>query len=263
MRLYWGHGSYNEEIKRAIKRMKRTSLVPRQIFRQSALVVIDIQNDFCAPNGLAARYAESPAALERAVTNSASLIEYARLVGIPCIFVRSLMDNKYKLPKMLDRHRKLGIKQQICREGKWGADFYRVHPTSNECVITKHTNDAFLYTFLEPLLRKRQARTVIICGFYTEICVEDTVRSALQRGFHVVIPEECTAGLSLTCMKVSLLNMNALQASVIPLQSLVSFNVNGAPVDSAKRFAGPELPFKVQGELRPVDLSSEGASSSQ
>ncbi len=247
--------------------MKRSSLVgPRPIsspiLRQSVLVVMDVQNDFCAPNGLAARYAESPASLEGAVTNSAALIEYARTAGIPCIFVRSLMDNKYKLPKMLDRHRKLGIKQQICREGKWGADFYRISPNSNECIVTKHTNDAFLYTFLEPLLRKRQARTVIVCGFYTEICVEDTVRSALQRGFHVVIPEECTAGLSLVCMKVSLLNMKALQASVVPLQSLVSSNVNGAPVDAAKRFAEPELPFKVPGELRSVDLSIEEASSS-
>jgi nicotinamidase-related amidase len=216
--------------------------------------VLDIQNDFCAPDGLAARYAESPACVERAVAHSATLVEYARTVGIQCIFVRSLMDNKYKLPKLLDRHRKLGVKQQICREGKWGAEFYRIHPKNSECVVTKHTNDAFLYTFLEPLLRKHRARTVIICGFYTEICIEDTVRSALQRGFHVVIPEECTAGLSSTCMRASLLNMSALQADVISLRDLMSPKEPEARIDSARQFAEPELPFTMSDEV-----SSEGA----
>jgi ureidoacrylate peracid hydrolase len=184
--------------------------------------VIDIQNDFCAPGGAAAEHAESLGCLEHAVVNSARLVDHARAVGIPRIFVRSVMDNKYKLPKTLDRHRKLGLKREICQEGKWGSEFYRIHPTDDECVVTKHTNDAFLYTFLEPLLRKLRARTLIVCGFYTELCVEDTVRAALQRGFHVVIPEECTAGLSLACMRMSLLNMAAFQVDVVALQSLTA-----------------------------------------
>ena len=234
--------------------MKRSSPGSRPAFRKAALVVLDIQNDFCAPNGLAACYAESPACVERAVDHSATLVEYARTAGMECIFVRSLMDNKYKLPKLLDRHRKLGLKQQICREGKWGAEFYRIHPRNSECVVTKHTNDAFLYTFLEPLLRKHRARTVIICGFYTEICIEDTVRSALQRGFHVVIPEDCTAGLSLTCMRASLLNMSALQADVIPLRDLMSSKEPGARIDSGGTFAEPEVPLRISDEV-PCDGS--------
>jgi len=182
---------------------------------------MDLQNDFCAPGGLAVRYAEAPECLERAVANSELLIEHARRTGIPRIFVRSFMDNKYKLPKMLDRHRRLGLKEQICREGTWGAEFYRVVPRSQECVVTKHTNDAFLYTFLEPLLRKCHARTVILCGVYTELCVEDTVRAALQRGFHVIVPEDCTAGLSSACTRASLANMAAFQVEVISLRDLI------------------------------------------
>jgi len=201
--------------------MKRSLLGSRPAFRRAALVVMDLQNDFCAPGGLAVRYAEAPECLERAVANSELLIEHARRTGIPRIFVRSFMDNKYKLPKMRDRHRRLGLKEQICREGTWGAEFYRVVPRSQECVVTKHTNDAFLYTFLEPLLRKCQARTVILCGVYTELCVEDTVRAALQRGFHVIVPEECTAGLSSACTRASLANMAAFQVEVISLRDLL------------------------------------------
>lgn len=201
------------------------------------------------------RYAESPDCLERAVANSELLVEHARRLGTPRIFVRSLLDNKYKLPKMLDRHRRLGLKEQICREGQWGAEFYRVAPRRDECVVTKHTNDAFLYTFLEPLLRKVQARTVIMCGLYTELCVEDTVRSALQRGFHVVVPEDCTAGLSLACARASLANMAAFQVDVVALRHLIPTIADAAPASAAERLAEPEPPLVVAGEFEAVVIN--------
>jgi ureidoacrylate peracid hydrolase len=210
---------------------------------------MDLQNDFCAPGGLAVRYAEAPEDLERAVANSALLVEHTRSAGIPRIFVRSFMDNKYKLPKMLDRHRRLGLKEQICREGTWGAEFYRVIPRTNECVVTKHTNDAFLYTYLEPLLRKCRARTIILCGVYTELCVEDTVRAALQRGFHVIVPEDCTAGLSRACTQASLAAMAAFQVEVISLRDLVPPMVEAAPVRAAEHLREPEAPGGVAGGL--------------
>jgi nicotinamidase-related amidase len=201
--------------------MTRAAPASRRLCRRTAVVVLDIQNDFCAPDGVAARYAESLEALESAVEKSTILLEEARKAGVPRIFVRSVMDNKYKLPKLLDRHRRLGF-QEICREGKWGAEFYRVRPKEDECIVTKHTNDAFLYTFLEPLLRKHQTQTIVMCGVYTELCVEDTIRSALQRGFHVRLPEECTAGLSIECRATSLSNMRALQVEVASLRDLLS-----------------------------------------
>jgi ureidoacrylate peracid hydrolase len=212
-------------------------------------VIIDLQNDFCAPGGLAVRYAESPEAIERAVANTELLVAHARRTGIPRIFVRSLLDNKYKLPKMLDRHRRLGLKEQICREGTWGAEFYRVTPTRAECVVTKHTNDAFLYTFLEPLLGKAQARTVILCGVYTELCVEDTVRSALHRGFHVIVPADCTAGLSSACTQASLVNMAAFQVDVISLRELLPAAGEVAPASPPEPLAESEVPLGVAGEL--------------
>jgi nicotinamidase-related amidase len=211
-------------------------------------VIIDLQNDFCAPGGIAVRYAESPEALERAVASTELLTAYARRIGIPRIFVRSLLDNKYKLPKMLDRHRRLGLKEQICREGTWGAELYRVIPTRAECVVTKHTNDAFLYTFLEPLLRKAQARTVILCGVYTELCVEATVRSALQRGFHVIVPEDCTAGLSSACTQASLANMAAFQVDVLSLRELLPAVEQDATASLAEHLAEPEMPLGMAGE---------------
>lgn len=180
-----------------------------------AIAAIDIQNDFCDRNGRAASYIENLNTIEHAVHNTAKLLARGRQLRMPCVFVRSFMDNKYKLPSLLKKHAQLGITQEVCREGTWGSEFYDIAPQSQDFTVTKHTPDAFLYTFLEPLFRKFDVDTVIVCGVFTEICVESTVRSALQRGFHITIPIDCTAGMSEVCVNQSLDTMSALGATVV------------------------------------------------
>jgi ureidoacrylate peracid hydrolase len=187
---------------------------------KSAVVVIDVQNDFCSPQGVVRKYAEDLDWIEVGVGNSLRLVDLARSGGAPTFLVRSLMDNKYKLPSLLKKHTSLGIENQICKEGTWGAEFYRLTPKAEDLVVTKHTNDAFLYTFLEPLLWKYSIRTVVLAGVFTEICVTETARSALQRGFEVVVVEDCTAGLSHRCASVALSELKALQVKVISLDRM-------------------------------------------
>lgn len=189
-----------------------------------ALVAIDLQNDFCAPEGAVVRggHAARPETIEQAASNTVGLARALRGAGVPCIFVRSFLDDKYKLPSVLRRHRALGITTRVCQEGSWGAEFYKVEVDPSDCLITKHTNDAFLYTFLEPLLRKMGADTLILSGVYTELCIEDTARSAILRGFHVFLAEDCTAGLTPACMRTSIETMRAFQIGVASSSTLVS-----------------------------------------
>jgi ureidoacrylate peracid hydrolase len=195
-----------------------------EVRARAALVVIDLQNDFCAPDGavLKGGYAEDPEAIERAVDHTIRLALLLRRAAVPCIFVRSFLDDKYKLPSLLKRHRTLGITTQLCRENTWGAELYKTRLDASDCIVTKHTNDAFLYTFLEPLLRKAGADTLILSGVYTELCIEDTARAAIQRGFHVLVAEDCTAGLAAACTTVSLETMRALQIDVVSSSELLS-----------------------------------------
>jgi ureidoacrylate peracid hydrolase len=191
---------------------------------RAAVVVIDLQNDFCAPEGVIRRhgYAEDPEAIERAVERTIELCDALRRAGGPCIFVRSFMDDKYKLPNLLRRHKALGLTRQVCKENSWGAGFYRIQLEEPDRIVTKHTNDAFLYTFLEPLLRKLEATTIVLAGVYTELCVEDTARSAIARGFHVVLAQDCTAGLSRVCARASLDTLRAFQVEVLESSALIS-----------------------------------------
>lgn len=60
-------------------------------------------------------------------------------------------------------------------------------------VVSKCTGDAFVGTGLGDLLRSRGVRCVVVSGLQSEMCVADTVRSALRLGFTVVLPRDAHA----------------------------------------------------------------------
>jgi nicotinamidase-related amidase len=59
-----------------------------------------------------------------------------------------------------------------------------------EYVIRKRTDDGFHETELSSLLTERAVRHVAVCGVMSEMCVSATTRSALNLGYHVVLPHD-------------------------------------------------------------------------
>jgi nicotinamidase-related amidase len=57
-------------------------------------------------------------------------------------------------------------------------------------VIRKDTDDGFHKTELSSLLNKRAIRHLAVCGVMSEMCVSATARSALNLGYHVVLPHD-------------------------------------------------------------------------
>jgi streptothricin hydrolase len=57
-------------------------------------------------------------------------------------------------------------------------------------VIRKDTDDGFHKTELSSLLNKRAIRQLAVCGVMSEMCVSATARSALNLGYHVVLPHD-------------------------------------------------------------------------
>ena len=57
-------------------------------------------------------------------------------------------------------------------------------------VIRKTTDDGFHETELANVLTERRIRHLAVCGVMSEMCVSATARSALSRGYHVVLPHD-------------------------------------------------------------------------
>ena len=81
---------------------------------------------------------------------------------------------------------------EICATGTWGAEYYRVQPTNDDCEVVKHRYSAFVGTTLEVILRSLARQTVVVTGVTTNVCVESTVRDAYMRDYRPLLVEDCT-----------------------------------------------------------------------
>jgi ureidoacrylate peracid hydrolase len=161
----------------------------------TALIVIDVQNDFCAPDGFFDRIGHDLTAIHAAVDRFVELIPVARAAGLRIIFVRGIYDEHYLSPAMIARHRRMDYPVEHCLEGTWGADFFRVRPdpAAGDLVVSKHRYSAFIDTDLPAILRANGIENLVVGGVATNVCVESTARDAYMHDYHVVFLADCSA----------------------------------------------------------------------
>ncbi|MEV7780220.1 isochorismatase family cysteine hydrolase [Kitasatospora sp. NPDC088351] len=163
----------------------------------TTLVVVDVQNDFCAGPTALARYRGDPATLDAVTTNVARAVDLAREHGTEVVFVRFVGDVAHQGPSWRQRDAALGKKPK-CLDGSWGAEFHKVSPAPGERVFTKRACfDAFLSDGFEQHLVRRGTGHLVFAGLYTDVCVDSTARTAFQKGFHVTVLTDCTTSLHL------------------------------------------------------------------
>ncbi len=158
----------------------------------TALLIVDVQNDFCAPGGhTEARLGKDVADCQAVVEPVERLAAAARRAGAPVVWIKADYDRAYLSPPIHARQIARGIEKAYCVSGTWGAEFYRVSPDDGDLTIEKHRHSAFAGTELDQILRDRGIRTVVVAGVQTHVCVESTLRDASARGYYVVVPGDC------------------------------------------------------------------------
>ena len=190
-----------------------------------ALIVIDIQNDFCAPGGTVDREGGDTSRVREMLPTLQSLIEAARKVGVLVIFVRnaySTEENWYLSDVWLEQasRRRNGealTKWDSCAPGSWQADFYDpIRPLPSEPIVTKHRYNAFHQTDLDLILRGHGIRTIITSGISSNICVESTARDGFMRDYYVVFPSDATAAYTEQAHAATLRVINSHFGEVVP-----------------------------------------------
>jgi len=169
----------------------------------SALLIVDVQNDFCAEGGGMHREGRDLSLVQAMVPRLAALIEQARAAGVPCIWIRNVYNNEPNwylsevwLEQAMRRRKGAYVEFPMCERDGWGGDFYQVRPRPDEVIMIKHRYGAFESSDLDLILRSRGIRTVIMTGVATNVCVETTARQAFLRDYYVVFTSDCTATYS-------------------------------------------------------------------
>ena len=161
----------------------------------TAVLVVDMQNDFCAEGGyLQRKYGVDTAASAPLAANIMALVQAARDGGALVVWIKAIYDEDLISAAHRARSRALGGGETVCASDSWGADFYAgVQPLPDEPVINKHRYSAFHGTDLAARLDERGIKTLILTGVSTNVCVDSTLRDGFFAGYHVVLPEDCVS----------------------------------------------------------------------
>jgi nicotinamidase-related amidase len=180
--------------------------MPTLIAKHCAVLVVDMQNDFCHREGHYGRAGNNIASFVAAIEPVSRLIGKARDAGAAVAYTRLVYD---KLAgSMEDRHvlkpRRWIPKGERLRPGTWGAAVIdELAPIPGDIVIDKAGYSAFESTDLETQLRSRGVTTIIVCGVVTYACVLATAFTAFDRGFDVVLVSDATGSWSDTLATAS------------------------------------------------------------
>jgi ureidoacrylate peracid hydrolase len=163
----------------------------------SAVIVIDVQNDFCHEKGALAEMGEDVNRIQQNMHNLSLLINEARSMNVLTIFIQSTYntrDMRYLSPAWKEKQGRVRNGASICADGSWGQEFYgNIKPMENEIVVRKHRYSAFVGTDLDVILRSREIRTLILTGVTTNVCVETTARHGFMKDYYVVVLKDCVA----------------------------------------------------------------------
>lgn len=189
--------------------------------QRAALLVVDVQNDFCHERGACSRVGFDMTAIQQSVGNLLGLIDAARKAGVPVIFVKTHHDRWTDSAAWLTRGpRKAG--GEICATGSWGAELYRVEPAAGERVVVKHRYSGFYMTELEMVLRVLGRQSVLVTGVATNVCVESTARDAFMRDFNVVLVEDCAGAATKEEHEAACANIRGYFGRVLDSERLVA-----------------------------------------
>jgi ureidoacrylate peracid hydrolase len=164
---------------------------------QSALLVIDMQNAFCHPEGTLGISGVDTGPAREAIPLVARLAKRCDAAGVPVIWTRQV-----HLPADASRaHKRLATHTQRRKRvsalaGSWDAQLVEeLRPLADDpdFVVTKHRFGCFHESRLELLLRMLGTRALLVAGVTENACVETTIREAYLRDYDVVAVSDCIA----------------------------------------------------------------------
>jgi nicotinamidase-related amidase len=151
---------------------------------RTAVVVVDMQNGFCHPDG--SLYAPPS---EKAIQPCGTLVERAREAGATVVFTRDVHPpEQFDDAHYYDEFDRWG---EHVLEGSWEAEIVDALPAdAADHVVEKHTYDAFQETELDGWLSARGVDDLVFCGTLANVCVLHTAGSAGLRDYRPVLAED-------------------------------------------------------------------------
>ena len=177
--------------------------------RRAAVLVIDMQNDFCSPGGGFDRAGIPIEAVRSTIPFISTVLTAARKLGVQIVYLK--MEHQPDLsdlggpnhPQQI-KHAFMSVGNRVVapdgREGRvlvkdtWNTEIVpELAPQPGDVVISKNRYSGFYETSLDAYLREWGVKDLVFTGCTTSVCVESTLRDAMFRGYRCVLLSDCAA----------------------------------------------------------------------
>jgi len=176
---------------------------------RTAIVVIDMQNDFCTPGGWLAHIGVDVTPTHRATAGLLPLLPKLRTAGVPVIWLNwgNRPDRLNLSPALLHVYNPDGTSTglgdalphspAVLEKSSWGAAIIDALPIDPADIqIDKFRMSGFWDTPLDSILRNLRTTTLLFAGVNADQCVMATLQDANFLGYDTILLEDCTATTS-------------------------------------------------------------------
>ena len=174
---------------------------------KTALLIIDMQNDFCHPDGFnGSELALDLTGVRAIIPSIQTLLTWARQTAIQVIFTRESHAPDLSDLTASKQTRYANAGSPIGQQGKMGQFLVRgepgaalideLQPQPQEWQLDKPAHSCFVGTDLDQRLRNAHLTHLLIAGVTTECCVLATYRHASDLGYYCLLLEDCCAAFN-------------------------------------------------------------------
>src|SRR4051812_4798913 len=176
---------------------------------KTAVIVVDMQNDFGAKGGMLDRAGLDVSGIQKAVAPTAKVLGAARQAGIKIIYLKmafkpDLSDMGASDSVNRVQHLRIGVgdkviapdgqESRILIRDTWNTNILPdLKPQAHDDVLYKTRFSGFYETDLDARLKKAGIRYLIVTGCTTSVCVDSTVRDAMFRDYRCVVLADCVS----------------------------------------------------------------------
>jgi ureidoacrylate peracid hydrolase len=191
---------------------------------KSALIIVDMQNDFVHPEGGFANHArEVPEAgidmpfLMGTTPQVSRLADAFRAAGRPVVYIAHVLKPDYSDAQF--PYWRLGLapggNRSFIVEGSWGAEIVKeLKPRDGEHLVVKKDFGGFSNTPLDTILRNMGVTTCVVTGVTTCVCVSTTVRGGVEHNYRMILVADAVAEVSRDTHAAELKTMQRVFADV-------------------------------------------------
>ncbi len=211
---------------------------------KSALIVVDMQNDFCTKGGWFDSLGVDVSGVRKLYDPIRQTVEAFRSKNAPIIWLNwGVRGDKANLSPVTryafsrvgcgtglgdavkgSSSKQAGAPTGVLQKDAWGAAVVDELPmASGDIVVDKHRMSGFWDTPLDSILRNLSVKTLMFAGINSDECVMGTLMDANYHGYDTILIEDCTATSSPDyCMQATLYNVRFCFGFTVTSEDLIA-----------------------------------------